>query len=180
MTLRQIIFCVLTLCFCVSADASENFVITDAKPQEGVFFCSTDYVMTVLELKDGNFRYWSKLCVNKGTAALQTGTYSVKGDSITLSPQVFERHWTFRTVNGELTLWWTKAIRTYETNEELRGKLQRDFEAFKKHGASYILIPTDKSAESIWKPRGIVNWLKAKGFPALRSLFKKSAANKES
>ncbi|MEO8207307.1 MAG: hypothetical protein ABI615_14090 [Chthoniobacterales bacterium] len=164
--------CLLVLCFCGTAGATEALKITQAKPHEGVFFCSTGYIETVLELKGGRYRYWNKSFTNKGAGSTQTGVYTIKGDTITLSTDVFERHWTFRTVNGVLTLWWSKAISTFERNTAMEEDMQNNFSSFKKHGAAFILVATDESAEHIWKPGGILSWA-SRGIGKIYHLFHK-------
>ena len=51
------ILCLLVFGLCAILSATEP-TIAQAKPQDGVFFSYTGYTTTVLELKNGRFRYW--------------------------------------------------------------------------------------------------------------------------
>jgi len=104
---------------------------------------SDGYSSTVLELKDGRFRYWFSSDVKTGHEPQYplSGEYSVSGDTITLhNAQVSQNAWTFRTVECVLTLWRPDAIDYY--NQE---------KGFHSYG---ILWSTDEPAEEAWAHRG--------------------------
>lgn len=141
--------CSLLLCFCVLAHA-EGPKVADAKPQNGVFFTYTGHMTTVLELKDGHFRYWfeSDLKQPKEPQYPLTGEYSVAGSAITLKhDEVSQPQWTFRTVDGQITLWRPDAIESYSKERKLDT-------TFSRYGNGSILVISDKSAEEVWKHRG--------------------------
>lgn len=138
----------LVSCFCAFA---EDLTLAPAKPQNGVFFTYTGYMTTVLELKDGHFRYWfesdAKLLEEPNYPL--AGEYSISGDTITLKhDQVFQKQWTFKSVNNIVTLWRPDAIDGYKSDKGL------DFKHLKSYGTGSILVGTDKTAEALWKHRG--------------------------
>jgi hypothetical protein len=122
-----------------------------AKSQNGVFFTYTGYMTTVLELKDGHFRYWFETDVKrpKEPDYPLTGEYSISSDTITLKHDlVSQREWTFRAVNGIVTLWRPEALDGSKTDKSL------DLKRLKSYGLGSILVATDKPAEELWKHRG--------------------------
>jgi hypothetical protein len=135
-------------CLCAFAD---DITLVPAKPQNGVYFSYTGYMTTVLELKDGNFRYWLETDVKlpKEIDYPLTGEYSISGDTITLKhDQVFQKQWTFKAVNNIVTLWRPDAIAGYKLKKGL------DVKCLKSYGTGSILVYSDKPAEELWKHRG--------------------------
>jgi hypothetical protein len=130
--------------------AEERVKLAAAKPQNGVFFTYTGYMTTVLELKDGRFRYWFETDVKRATEPNYPlmGEYTVHEGVLTLKhPQVSQPQWTFRVVNGLLTLWRPDAM---EFSPDTRFDLQQ----LKNYGAGSILTFTEKPAEDVWLHRG--------------------------
>lgn len=137
------------LCLATAFAAKEQPKPVSAKPQNGVFFTYTGYMTTVLELKDGHFRYWfeSDVKLPKEPQYPLTGKYSVSGDTISLkNDQVSQKQWTFRTFDGILTL-----SRPDAMDDSKPDKI--DLKHLKSYGTGSILILTDKPAEEIWKHR---------------------------
>ena len=148
--MKTLLISSLLTCLCVVAHAGEP-AVAESKPQNGVFFTYTGYMTTVLELKDGHFRYWfeSDHKPLKEPQYPLTGEYSVSGNAITLKHgEVSQPQWSFRTVDGQLSLWRPDAIESYGKS----GKL--DVTGFKGFGHGDILIVTDKPAEELWAHRG--------------------------
>jgi hypothetical protein len=140
----------LLACLCAFVHAATPSV-ADTKPRDGVFFSYTGYMTTVLELKDGRFRYWFESDVKRPTESQYplTGEYSVTGSTITLKhTEVSQPQWMFRTVNGLPTLWRPDAIESFSKD----GKLDMTF--LERFGCGSILILTDKSSEKVWEQRG--------------------------
>jgi hypothetical protein len=130
--------------------AEEQPKLADAKPTNGVFFTYTGYMTTVLELEDGHFRYWFESDKKSTTEPIYplSGVYSITNNTIVLKhDQVFQKQWTFRTVNGYLTLWRPDAMK-------FKPETKFDLKQLTSFGAGSILTRTDKPAESVWKHRG--------------------------
>jgi hypothetical protein len=150
MKLTSRLIYLLLACLCVFAHAASP-TVADTKPRDGVFFSYTGYMTTVLELKDGHFRYWFESDVKspKEPPYPLTGEYSVAGSTITLKhDEVSQREWMFRTVNGRPTVWCPDAIESFSKD----GKLDMTF--LERFGCGSILIHADKSADEAWKQRG--------------------------
>jgi hypothetical protein len=124
--------------------------LADAKPTNGVFFTYTGYMTTVLELKEGRFRYWFE---SDARASVEpdyplSGVYSVTNNTIVLKhEQVFQKQWTFRTVNGLVTLWRPDAM-------QFKPDTKFNLKQLSSYGAGSILTPSDKPPENLWKHRG--------------------------
>jgi hypothetical protein len=137
------------LCTVLIADEP---TIKSAKPQEGVFFSYTGYTATVLELKDGHFRYWwesTEMKMPKEPVYPVTGDYSTLGDTITLERDGIgnlQSHWTFRSLDGAVTLWRRDAMGSF--------KIDKYLNMIKKYGGDSLLVKTDKPANDVWKHRG--------------------------
>ncbi len=140
-----------------TTSAATSLKISDAEPEDGVFVTNTGYMMTVLELKDGRFRYWFK-----SDAGFRdqpkfplAGTYSAKGNQITLThDQVFQKHWTFRKVDGFLTLWRPDAIKMQNSAKGYLKDYTFGIKNFQRCGTGSILVLSDRPAEVAWeKPR---------------------------
>lgn len=130
--------------------AEEVPKLADAKPTNGVFFTYTGYMTTVLELKEGRFRYWfesdARALVDPDYPL--SGVYSVTNNTLFLKhDQVFQKQWTFRTVNGLVTLWRPDAML-------FKPETKFDLKHLSSHGGGSILTSTDKSPESLWTHRG--------------------------
>ena len=145
------ILCLLACCLGAALSAAEPSIET-AQPQEGVFFSYTGYTTTVLELKDGHFRYrWesTEMKMPSETVYPVTGDYSISGDTITLVRAgigELQSHWTFRSLDGAVTLWRRDATGRF--------KVDQDLKMIKKSGADSLLVKTDQPAEDVWKHRG--------------------------
>lgn len=117
------------------------------EPREGVFVLSGAHSSTVLELKDGKFRYWfeNDVKLKPPREYPLSGDYSVKNCTITLHNDLIlgsQRTWTFYKLNGEITAW------------NLNG-----FEAYRDEGklpADCILKQTVQSAEEARKVLRVV------------------------
>ena len=125
------------------APAADSPTITAAKPQDGVFALGNMFSSTVLELKDGRFRYWfvSDLKTGREPEYPLSGDYVFEGETVVLKePRIYNRVWTFRTLNGKVTLWRPTAIDFYAREQE-----------FDPWG---ILHLTTKTAEEAWGRSG--------------------------
>ncbi len=125
-------------------------VFAPSKPREGVFFTYTGYMTTVLELKDGHFRYWfeSDVKLPKEPAYPLTGQYTLMGETIVLNhDHIFQKQWTYRAINGVTALWRPDAVSgiTTLTDAELKRIL--------RYGAGSILVAVEKPAEEVWRER---------------------------
>lgn len=130
--------------------AADEVTPEPAQARNGVFFTYTGYMTTVLELKDGRFRYWfeSDAKMMEEPAYPLTGEYSVSGDTITLKHEkVGQKQWAFRTLDGVVTLWRPDAIAQNKVT-------QATLEYLKRFGGGSILILTGKPADELWKHRG--------------------------
>lgn len=134
--------------------AAEPPKIESAAPANGVFV-TYGYHSTVLELKDGKFRYWFssdvKIAGDETKYPLE-GSYTTDGDTITLKhekihpPQV---EWTARKVDGVLTFWRSDALKI-----QAEGKLELyslGKANFLRIGSGSVIVPTTKTAEEAWK-----------------------------
>jgi hypothetical protein len=134
--------------FCFAALVLLGPDIRGAKSQNGVYFTYTGYMTTVLELKDGRFRYWfeSDLKGPEEPAYPISGSYSAQGNTIILEhPQVSQPQWTFRKVDGLATLWRPDAM------DMDPGK---DLKSFRRYGAGGILVASSEPAPKLWEERG--------------------------
>lgn len=153
-TIRRTVLLALFSLLCLHAPAAfadgERQNWEDAKPVDGVFFTFTGYMTTVLELKDGRFRYWFESDAKSDPEPDYplTGTYSVANNVITLDhDQVFQKQWTCRASDGLVTLWRPDAMETPPA-EPL------DMKQLKSSGGGNILTLTHRPAEEVWKQRG--------------------------
>lgn len=146
MNIKFIKYCALliTFLFTQATYGAEAPVPLPAKPQDGVFKQANRYSSTVLEIKDGYFRYWFSSDVppidpvtGKAPRFPLTGKYLLKGDTVILKhEQIYQKHWAFRRLGGVLTLWRTGAIDYYNK--------KKDFDPYG------ILRITNKTAEQAW------------------------------
>jgi hypothetical protein len=151
MVLKKFLIIVCTIASSALA-AQEQPIPTSAKPQNGVFFTYTGYETTVLELKDGHFRFWFESDTKSPREPDYpfSGEFTINGDTITLkhAQMRFRTQWAFRTVDGILTLWLPESLNQYE-----RSKSYLDPTRLKRFGMGGILIFTEKPAEDVWKHR---------------------------
>ena len=152
--LRLLMYPLLACIYTVSVFAAEEQPqLASGKPQNGVFFTHTGYMTTVLELKDGHFRYWfnSDAKLPQEPNYPLVGEYTISGNTITLKhEQVSQKQWTFRTVNGFITLWRPDAM-------DYKPDTKFDITHLKNVGAGSILTLTEKKAEEAWyhcQPKG--------------------------
>lgn len=88
----------------ISADQPK---IAATPPVDGVFFID-GWHTTVIELKNGKFRYWFKSDMKGGDVDGLEGTYASENDKIVLKhPKIIplESNWTVRRIDGIVTLW---------------------------------------------------------------------------
>ncbi|MGB0582302.1 MAG: lipocalin family protein [Limisphaerales bacterium] len=141
---------------CSSLVAATPMVV-DAKPKDGVFVTNTGYMMTVLELKDGKFRYWFKSDARSLSEPKYplSGDYTVSGNRITLKhEQISQKQWTVRKVDGFLTLWRPDAIKMQDSPKGYLNKYSFGIRNFQRCGTGSILVLSDRPAEVAWeKPR---------------------------
>jgi hypothetical protein len=87
--------------------AADKPKIVAASPTNGVFFIY-GWHKTVIELKDGKFRYWFWSDLGGSYVEGLEGTYTTEGDKIVLKHQKLiplMSNWTVRSINGVVTLW---------------------------------------------------------------------------
>jgi len=80
------------------------------------------YSGETLELKDGKFRYWfySDVVTDKEPKYPLEGTYTVKGDSITLThPDLYSPTRTLAVVNGVSVVWRDDGLKLYKEKQRL-------------------------------------------------------------
>jgi len=105
-----------------SAPAADAPTVSTAKPQDGVFALRDIFSSTVLELKDGRFRYWfvSDVKLGREPEYPLSGDYVFEGNTVVLKERrIYDRVWTFRSLNGALTLWRPAAIDLYDRKQQL-------------------------------------------------------------
>lgn len=132
---------------------AEPLKIEAATPANGVFV-TYGYHTTVLELKDGKFRYWfSSDAVLEELKYPLEGSYTTEGDKISLKhekiypPQV---DWTAKSVDGVLTLWRSDALKILAGGKlDLYGSGGKA--NFLLHGGGSVIVPTKRTAEEAWK-----------------------------
>lgn len=135
------------------AVAEDDLKIAPAKPANGVYVTSTGYMKTVIELKDGHFRYWFESDMKDSDPPVYplTGTYSVDGNSIKLEhAQVGQKEWTFRTVNGVVTLWRPDALKAETKGTSFQAFYPLGMENFFRCGSGSILVATKVKGEEAW------------------------------
>lgn len=133
--------------------SAEPLKIEAAKPANGVFV-TYGYHSTVLELKDGKFRYWfSSDVVDEKLKYPLEGTYTTEGDTISLKNEnIFppEVDWTAKSVDGVLTLWRSDALKILAAGKlDLYGSGGKA--NFLLQGGGSIIVPTKRTAEEAWK-----------------------------
>jgi len=128
--------------------------IESTEPKDGVYVTYSLGHSTVLELKDKRFRYWftsDRIPLEKIDYPLE-GDFTTVGDSIVLEYRnvtQLQSNWTFRTVEGVVTLWRPDALDMLE-----EGRLDLNRVGKKTSfltGSGSILVPSKKTAEEAWK-----------------------------
>jgi hypothetical protein len=138
-----------------SSAMAEEPRIEKTSPQDGVFVTYGGHNI-VLELKGSKFRYWfssDRLSPDAPAYPLE-GTFTAADDKVVLKHDKFiplESNWTFRMIDGVVTLWRSDAM-------ELSSKVGKKFELYSlgksnffRIGGGSILVPTTKTAEHAWK-----------------------------
>jgi hypothetical protein len=132
----------VALCFTtVVRGQPEPTPLNSAK--EGTYYSQNMYSTTVLELKDGRFRYWfsSDLRGPREPSYPLTGNYRTNGGTITLAhKEIYQTNWTFMTYEGKATLWRPTALNHW--NET------------RKVDPWGVLYPTVEKSEVIWERKG--------------------------
>jgi len=106
--------------------------------EEGVYFLDTGFSYTILELKDGHFRYWFSTDVLTSHPKYPVaGNYTVNDATVRLihKGNGVEDIWTFRKINDETTLWRPNAVKSWHKEK-----------GFDSYG---ILLPTKLKPEDI-------------------------------
>lgn len=129
-----------------STELKVPVAIESTPVQDGVYALGGAYQQTLLELKEGRFRYWFWGDVELKPARKYplVGDYSTVGQVVTLKHNLvptFHSQWVFQKLDGEVTLWSQGAIDSYQADRTLE-----------TYG---ILKPTPLSAEEAWQTRGI-------------------------
>lgn len=94
------------------------------KTRNGVFVQSDDNASTLLELKDGKFRYWfdSDEFHKPRHMYPLSGDYSIEASKLTLHNELIpesQSTWTFYKLNGNVTVWSQPALQHYQTQKKL-------------------------------------------------------------
>jgi len=118
-----------------------NTVTPMAGVEEGVYFFKNGFSTLILELRDGQYRYWfsSDVGIDDEPAYPLIGQYSATGPVVHLEHKhwIVQDEWTFTRLNGQPTLWRPAAIKYWSTTPTLD---------------SYgVLYPTKLKPEDIWR-----------------------------
>lgn len=109
--------------------------------EEGIYFFKNSFSTLILELRDGQYRYWfsSDVGIGDEPAYPLMGRYSAKGSVLQLEQKhpIVQGEWTFMKLNGEPTLWRPAAI--------------KDWSATRTLDPYGVLHPTELKPEDIWK-----------------------------
>jgi hypothetical protein len=133
--------------------AGDALSILPVKPQNGVFVTSTGLMKTVIELKDGRFRYWFKSDARSSAepAYPLEGAYSVEGNTIKLEHgKVSQKEWTFRSVDGIVSLWRPDALKIEADGTPFKDYFPLGMANFRRCGAGAILVAAGQSGEEAW------------------------------
>ena len=149
-------FVIMLLALVVPASA-QNPPTPIGTVKEGVYFLGGMFQTIIVELKDGQFRFWFSSDMKLSgdlTRYPHTGKYGTNGGEITFvttnsyvrrglggetsytNHLVQTNRWTFMTHDGKTTLWRPEALKQWKEKRELDG-----------YG---ILFSTDKKLEEIW------------------------------
>ena len=126
-------------------------VVESAIPTDGVYFTYTGDMTTVLELNGGRFRYWFESDVKEPDEPEYplSGPIRITADTIALlHEQCSQPIWTFRTMDGHLTLWRPDAVAIPTADR------QWNMPMLTRYGSGSILISSNKRAEELWERRG--------------------------
>jgi len=152
--IKRLILSLLATTLAVSAVPSK---VDGVKPQDGIYVTYGMHSI-VLELKNDQFRYWfsSDRLPAKGEAIEYPleGSFTVTGDKIVLQHKKFiplESNWTFKKLDGVVTMWRTDAIKHLAEKDGKFDPYYSGKENFFRTGGGSILVPTDKTAEEAWK-----------------------------
>ncbi|MGJ8635052.1 MAG: hypothetical protein ACSHX7_14145 [Luteolibacter sp.] len=144
----------LTFCASVFTVSAAPPKIESVEPKDGVFVTYGLGHSTVLELKDKRFRYWftsDRIRLEKVEYPLK-GDFTTVGDSIVLEYRKgtpLQSNWTFRAVNGVVTLWRPDALKMSEADK--LDLVRMGDESFFHTGSGSVLVPCMKSAEEAWE-----------------------------
>ena len=108
--------------------------------KDGVYFAQNGYSTTIIELRDGQFRYWFDSDTKKKPLPNYplSGKYSAQRETITLPHKdIHEQEWTFMTFDGKVTLWRRAALKYWDETKKID-----------HYG---VLFPTDRKPEDIWE-----------------------------
>ena len=144
--MKRIIVAALASLIVFATEAGSR--VKSAEPRDGVYFTWTGFETTVLELRDGHFRYWFASDAKSPVDPVYplSGDFTVAGDIITLiHPQVYRPKWAFRLVDGLATLWMPEALQEYRSDRHFL-KPRR----LRQQGLGSVLVASRKSAEEIW------------------------------
>jgi|GEM_PF-3180327 len=155
--MKTSLFVILAWTMILPAFAASPPKVKDAKPHDGVFVTCTGYMITVLELKGGKFRYWFLSDAKSPSESKYplAGEYTVAGNRITLKhQQISQKQWTFREVDGFTTLWRPDAIKMQKSPNGYLNSYSFGIRNFRRCGTGAILVLSDRPAELAWeKPR---------------------------
>lgn len=112
--------------------------------EEGVYhFIVPGFSQLVLELRNGQYRYWfsSDVGIDDEPVYPLTGQYTVTGSVVHLERKhpIVQDEWTFMRLNGQPTLWRPAAIKAWTATRTLD-----------HYG---VLYPTKLRPEDIWRKR---------------------------
>ena len=126
-------------------------VVESAMPTDGVYFTYTGDMTTVLELNGGRFRYWVESDVKEPDEPEYplSGPFHTTADTVALlHEQCSQPTWTFRSIDGHLTLWRPDALAIPAADR------QWNMPMLTRYGSGSILISSNKRAEELWERRG--------------------------
>src|ERR1043166_7979170 len=102
-------YILVAIALCLASTGYGQSVVTPlGTVKDGVYFAQDHYWTTIIELRDGQFRYWfdSDAKVGPQPNYPLSGKYSVKDGTVTLTHKEVRRNeWTFIIYDGKTTLW---------------------------------------------------------------------------
>ena len=137
------LFAAIVLCL-TTAGFSQSAPTPLGSVKEGVYYFQNMYSTTILELKDGTFRYWFSSDA-KGLRPEPTyplsGKYATNGGTVTLPhKEVNQTNWTFMTFEGKATMWRPSALKYWDEGKQV--------------DPWGVLYPTTEKPEAIWERKG--------------------------
>ena len=135
--------------------------------EEQAFF---PYDWTILELHQGQFRYWFYSdCITPGKKNPVTGTFAKQGDLVVLDHEEFpsgSKRYVAKTIKGVFGLWTEKGLKEWQTGVQVIWP------------AMLVRVADSPYAKDI--PDSIESWDPPKDFtyPSIQSLFDAEAVNK--